>query len=95
MLDLPKKSWLAITDHAKTCVIDDYKLYGYHSQEPEMGLLFNSIYILVGVTFDWQNYYSPDILTPHDKVWIRNLFVIGCGIDFQEAVLVTSLVSLK
>ncbi|BAT86108.1 hypothetical protein VIGAN_04372800 [Vigna angularis var. angularis] len=71
MLDLPKKSWLAITDHANTCVIDDYKLYGYHSQEPEIGLLFNSVYILVGVTFDWQNYYSPDILTPHDKHWVE------------------------
>jgi len=32
MLDIPKKSWLAITDHAKTCVVGDYKLYSYYSQ---------------------------------------------------------------
>jgi len=75
MLDIPKKSWLAITDHAKTCVVDDYKLYSYYSQELQIGLLFNSIYILVGVTFDWEIYYSPDILTPQEKVWIHNLFV--------------------
>ncbi|XP_027932794.1 calmodulin-binding protein 60 D-like [Vigna unguiculata] len=67
MLDIPKKSWLAITDHAKTCVVDDYKLYSYYSQELQIGLLFNSIYILVGVTFDWEIYYSPDILTPQEK----------------------------
>ncbi|CAJ1869019.1 unnamed protein product [Sphenostylis stenocarpa] len=65
--NIAKKSWLAITDHAKTCVIDDYKLYSYHSLELQIGLLFNSIYILVGVTFDWQNYYSPDTLTPEEK----------------------------
>jgi len=33
-----------------------------HKQELQIGSLFNSIYILVGVTFDWENYYSPDIL---------------------------------
>ncbi|XP_027353219.1 calmodulin-binding protein 60 D-like [Abrus precatorius] len=64
---IPNKSWLAIIEHAKACVIDDYKLYGYHSAEPPIGLLFNSIFILVGVTFDWQNYYSPDTLTPIEK----------------------------
>ncbi|KAK7379188.1 hypothetical protein VNO80_04641 [Phaseolus coccineus] len=62
-----KKSWLAITEHAKTCVIDDYKLYSYHSEEQQISLLFNSIYVLVGVTFNWQNYYSPDTLTPQEK----------------------------
>ncbi|KAH1079162.1 Calmodulin-binding protein 60 D [Glycine max] len=65
--NIPKKSWLVITEHAKACVIDDYQLYSYHSQELQIGLLFNSIYILVGVTFDWQNYYSPDTLTPREK----------------------------
>ncbi|XP_020211078.1 calmodulin-binding protein 60 D isoform X2 [Cajanus cajan] len=65
--NISRKSWLAITEHAKTCVIDDYKLYSYHSEELQIGLLFNSIYILVGVTFDWQNYYSPDTLPPKEK----------------------------
>ncbi|TKY61556.1 Calmodulin-binding protein 60 B [Spatholobus suberectus] len=65
--NIPKRSWLDITEHAKACVIDDYKLYSYYSEELQTGLLFNSIYILVGVTFDWQNYYSPDSLTPREK----------------------------
>ncbi|KAL2661241.1 hypothetical protein AAZV13_03G190300 [Glycine max] len=65
--NIPKKSWLVITEHAKACEIDDYQLYSYHSEELQVGLLFNSIYILVGVTFDWQNYYLPDTLNPREK----------------------------
>ncbi|KAK7397129.1 hypothetical protein VNO78_18296 [Psophocarpus tetragonolobus] len=65
--NISKKSWLVIIEHANTCVIDDYKLFSYHSEELKIGLLFNSIYILVGVTFDWQNYHSPDTLTPREK----------------------------
>ncbi|RDY07888.1 Calmodulin-binding protein 60 D, partial [Mucuna pruriens] len=68
---IPKKSWLAITGHAKTCVIDDYKLYSYYSEELQIGLLFNSIYILVGVTSDWLNYYSPDTLTSREKYLVE------------------------
>ncbi|RZC22109.1 Calmodulin-binding protein 60 D isoform E [Glycine soja] len=69
--NIPKKSWLVITEHAKACEIDDYQLYSYHSEELQVGLLFNSIYILVGVTFDWQNYYLPDTLNPREKVCIH------------------------
>ncbi|XP_061371933.1 calmodulin-binding protein 60 B-like [Gastrolobium bilobum] len=65
--NIQKKSWLAITEHAKACVIDDYKLYGYHTAEQPIGLLFNCIYVVVGVTFDGQDYYSPDALTPSEN----------------------------
>ncbi|XP_028779520.1 calmodulin-binding protein 60 G isoform X2 [Neltuma alba] len=65
--NIPRKLWAAITEHAGKCVIDDYNLYMYQSAEQRVGLLFNSIYILVGVTFDGQNYCSPDILAPADK----------------------------
>ncbi|KAJ1385607.1 hypothetical protein SESBI_41571 [Sesbania bispinosa] len=65
--NIPKRSWLAIIEHAKTCVIDDDKPYVYRTAEQPIGLLFNSIYVLVGVTFDGQNYCSPDILTPNEK----------------------------
>ncbi|KAK7337700.1 hypothetical protein VNO77_18285 [Canavalia gladiata] len=65
--NIQKKSRLTIIEHAKTCVIDDDKLYSYHSAEPPIGLVFNSIFVLVGVTFDWQNYYSPDTLAPYEK----------------------------
>ncbi|OIV95080.1 hypothetical protein TanjilG_21470 [Lupinus angustifolius] len=66
-----KKSWLAITAHAKTCVIDDSNLYSYQTEEPPIGLVFNSIYNLVEVTFDGQNYFSPDTLTPNDKIVVE------------------------
>lgn len=41
----------------------------YHTAEqPAVGLLFDSIYNLKGVTFDGLNYFSPDTLAPADKV---------------------------
>lgn len=72
---IPNKSWVTMTEHAKACVIDDYNLYMYHTEEQPIGLLFNSIYMLVGVTFDGQNYCSPDNLSyPYEKVCIHILF---------------------
>jgi hypothetical protein len=50
---IPKKSWLAIIEHAKSCVVDDYKLYRYLISGQIM-LIFNAVYKLVGVTFDEQ-----------------------------------------
>ncbi|KAK7277990.1 hypothetical protein RJT34_23011 [Clitoria ternatea] len=64
---IQRKSWLAIIEHALTCVIDDDKPYVYHTAEQSISLLFNSIYVLVGVTFDGQNYRSLDTLTPTEK----------------------------
>ncbi|KAF1892154.1 hypothetical protein Lal_00036510 [Lupinus albus] len=66
-----KKSWVAITTHAKTCVIDDSNLYIYQTEEPPIVLVFNSIYNLVEVTFDGQNYFSPETLTPNDKIVVE------------------------
>ncbi|XP_057439039.1 calmodulin-binding protein 60 B-like isoform X2 [Lotus japonicus] len=65
--NIPKKSWLAIIEHANTCLIDDYKLYSYRTPEQPIVLLFNSIFKLVGVTFDCQNYYSLETLAPGEK----------------------------
>ncbi|KAI4301720.1 hypothetical protein L6164_034970 [Bauhinia variegata] len=71
---IPKKSFEAITEHAKSCVIDDYKLYVYqHAAEQPVGLLFNSVYMLVGVTFDGKTYCSPDTLTPAEKHLIERV----------------------
>jgi hypothetical protein len=64
---IQNKSWLAIIKHAKSCVVDDYKLYCYETIGQPI-LLFNAIYKLVGVTFDVQNYYLPEALTPSMKV---------------------------
>jgi hypothetical protein len=69
---IPKKSWLAIIEHAKSCVVNDYKLYRYLISGQIM-LIFNAIYKLVGVTFDEQNYYLPETLTPS----LKNIVEIG------------------
>lgn len=69
---IAKKSWMAMTEHAEACVIDDYNLYMYSAAEQPVGLLFNSIYKLVGVTFDGLNYHSPDTLNHYQKVYIQH-----------------------
>ena len=71
--NISNKSWAAITEHAKACVIDDYNLYIYHTAEQPVGLLFNSVYMLVGVIFDGHNYCSPDTLTPNEKVYFISI----------------------
>jgi len=67
---IQNKSWLAIIKHAKSCVVDDHKLYSYETIGQPILLLFNAIYKLVGVAFDFdvQNYYLPESLTPNLKV---------------------------
>ncbi|CAJ1976090.1 unnamed protein product [Sphenostylis stenocarpa] len=65
--NIPKRSWMSIIEHAKTCVIDDDETLVYHTAEQSTSLFFNSIYVLVGVTFDGKNYLSPDTLTPSEK----------------------------
>ncbi|KAH1138299.1 hypothetical protein AAZX31_10G140000 [Glycine max] len=71
--NITKRSWITIIEHAKTCAIDDDETFVYHTAEQSIGLLFNSIYILVGVTFDGQNYLSPDILNPNEKHLVETL----------------------
>lgn len=63
---IQNKSWLAIIKHAKSCAVDDNKLYSYEIIGQPI-LLFNAFYKLVGVTFDVQNYYLPEALTPSMK----------------------------
>ncbi|XP_045796708.1 protein SAR DEFICIENT 1-like isoform X2 [Trifolium pratense] len=62
---IPNKSWLAIIEHAKNCIVDDYKLYSYLANGQQIALIFNAIYKLVGVTNDAQNYYLPETVTPN------------------------------
>ncbi|XP_058740520.1 calmodulin-binding protein 60 B-like [Vicia villosa] len=66
---IQKKCWLAIVEHARSCVVDDYKLYCYEIIGQPILLLFNVIYELVGVTFGEQKFYLPDdlTLTPNQK----------------------------
>jgi len=59
---------MSIIEHVKTCVIDDDETFVYHTAEQSTSLIFNSIYVLVGVSFDGKNYVSPDTLTSDEKV---------------------------
>ncbi|KAF8376825.1 hypothetical protein HHK36_031491 [Tetracentron sinense] len=64
---MSNKTWKTIIQHARACVLDD-KLYMYYSAMQSVGLLFNSIYKVIGVTFDGQNYQSLDNLTTSHMV---------------------------
>ncbi|KAM7252646.1 hypothetical protein ACFE04_008155 [Oxalis oulophora] len=52
---ISNRIWEQIVMHASQCVPDD-KLYSYTISGHGVGLLFNSVYKLVGATFDDQNY---------------------------------------
>ena len=60
-------------EHATASVIDDKDLYIYQTAEQPMSLLFNSIFKVVGVALDGQNYCHPDSLTFEQKAWIHIL----------------------
>ncbi|XP_052194128.1 uncharacterized protein LOC127802391 isoform X2 [Diospyros lotus] len=64
------KQWKTITEHATACVPDD-KLYTYH-REGET-LLFNSVFKVVGVSFDGQYYHSLDELDAVYKDWVEKM----------------------
>ncbi|KAA8545228.1 hypothetical protein F0562_020012 [Nyssa sinensis] len=59
---ISNKTWETIIEHAMACVLDDDKFYVYRDAEGTE-LLFNSIYMVVAVTFDGHNYQSLDELT--------------------------------
>lgn len=65
---VPSKTWEAIIEHANNCIVDDDKLYGYNQAPYEPGLLFNSVYKVVGATFDGQSVTPLDKLTADQKV---------------------------
>ncbi|CAI8615358.1 unnamed protein product [Vicia faba] len=66
---IQNECWSDIIEHTRSCVVDDFKLYGYEMIGQPILLLFNVIFELVGVTFDAQEFYLPDdlTLTPNQK----------------------------
>ncbi|CAK9139889.1 unnamed protein product [Ilex paraguariensis] len=60
------KTWTTIIGHAADCIVDDDKLYMYRAAE-RVVLVFNSIFKVVGATFDSQNYQSLDKLNNIQK----------------------------
>ena len=65
---ISNRIWNAIIEHATTCVVDDSKFYSYFDAGQSIGLLFDSIYKVVGAMFDGYNYEPLHNLTPPQKV---------------------------
>ncbi|XP_020551919.1 calmodulin-binding protein 60 C isoform X1 [Sesamum indicum] len=69
--NVSNKTWETITRHAMTCTLDDKK-YMYGTAQGT-GLLFNSIYKVVGATFDGHSYQSVDSLNMYQTRMVEEL----------------------
>uniref|UniRef100_A0A6N2KLD6 Calmodulin n=1 Tax=Salix viminalis TaxID=40686 RepID=A0A6N2KLD6_SALVM len=64
---ISNKIWDTIIEHANTCVLDGSRFYSYFDAGQSIGLLFDSIYKVVGAMFDGQNYEALHNLSPAKK----------------------------
>lgn len=70
---MSNKVWEETVSHARRCILDD-KFYLYFSPGREVGLLLNSIYEVVKVTFDdCESFRSLDDLNLFQKKLVENL----------------------
>ncbi|XP_058214194.1 calmodulin-binding protein 60 B-like isoform X2 [Rhododendron vialii] len=69
---MSNKIWETITEHATACVLDD-NLYIYYKDGERIGLVFNSIFRVVGATFDGQSYQSLNMLNEFQMGLVENL----------------------
>ncbi|XP_051145605.1 calmodulin-binding protein 60 B-like isoform X2 [Andrographis paniculata] len=82
---ISNKSWDSIIAHAMTCKLEE-KMYLFRTAQGS-GLLFNSIYKVVSVTFDGQIYHSVDRLDTYQKRILEDLKQCAYQ-NFQDWVLV-------
>ncbi|EYU25628.1 hypothetical protein MIMGU_mgv1a024444mg [Erythranthe guttata] len=71
ILQVSNKTWETIFRHATTCSLDDKK-YVFRTATGT-GLFFNSIYNVIGVTFDGQDYHSMESLNPYQLRVVEEL----------------------
>ncbi|KAJ9180318.1 hypothetical protein P3X46_008580 [Hevea brasiliensis] len=69
---ISNKIWDIIIDHANECVLDD-KFYTYFEAGQSVGLLFNSVYKLIGAAFDGPMYKPLDELAPSQRALVESL----------------------
>lgn len=96
---ISNKAWDTIMKHAAECHLDRDELYLYKAG-PGLELVLDSIYQIVGGTFDGQNYQSQDSFNPHQKRLVDNLklrvyenldqLVAICGQPFSSSQLLLS-----
>ncbi|KAL3632742.1 hypothetical protein CASFOL_025726 [Castilleja foliolosa] len=65
------KTWETIVGHAQKCTSDENR-YTYTTAQGT-ALLFNSVYKVVGVTFDQHNYVSPNSLNTYQTNIVEHL----------------------
>ncbi|KAK8564796.1 hypothetical protein V6N12_058378 [Hibiscus sabdariffa] len=68
---ISNRVWDTIIEHALTCVLDD-ESYTYYGAAQRVGLLLNTIYQVVEVTFDGQNYLPVEKLTFSQKLLVED-----------------------
>lgn len=86
--NISNKKWDTIIGHAITCTLDDNK-YIYRTAEGTV-LLFNSIYKVVGVTFDGHSYHSVDSLNMYQMVgifFLRTFFLLIANSSIKSCIL--------
>ncbi|GMI88877.1 hypothetical protein like AT2G18750 [Hibiscus trionum] len=69
---ISNRVWDTIIEHALSCVLDDDEWYTYYGAAHRVGLLLNSIYQVVEVTFDGQNYMPVEKLTFSQKLLVED-----------------------
>ncbi|GAB4855635.1 hypothetical protein Ancab_024256 [Ancistrocladus abbreviatus] len=68
ILRASNKSWEAIVKHATSCTLDDDQCFAYWCEAEGIGLLFNCVWMVIGVTFDGNWYQTPDKISKYQKV---------------------------
>ncbi|XP_010259392.1 PREDICTED: calmodulin-binding protein 60 D-like isoform X2 [Nelumbo nucifera] len=68
---MSNKIWDIIVQHATACVLDN-KLYMYYNAERRIGLIFNSIFKVIGATFD-EYYHSLADLNASQMILVDSL----------------------
>ncbi|KAL1088326.1 hypothetical protein V6Z11_D08G243900 [Gossypium hirsutum] len=69
---ISNRVWETIIEHALSCVPDDDEWYTYHGTAQRVELLLNSIYNVVKVTFDGQDYLPVENLTFSQKLLVED-----------------------
>ncbi|XP_039005602.1 protein SAR DEFICIENT 1-like [Hibiscus syriacus] len=69
---ISNRVWDTIIEHALTCVLDDDEWYTYYGAAQRVGLLLNSIYQVIEVTFDGQNYLPVENLNFSQKLLVED-----------------------
>ncbi|XP_058076586.1 calmodulin-binding protein 60 B-like isoform X2 [Magnolia sinica] len=64
---MSNKAWEETVQHARKCVLDN-KLYKYYNAGLQVGLLLDSIFQVVALTFDFQSFQYLNELTQHQML---------------------------